>query len=294
MKGVQESLKRRNIVDLAHWFCWITATGAIIGLIAAIQQLLLHGLQPFLRAALVAVVIGLALAFVYPNIQVRTVGGGTEVALAVNATLPEPTPVGPAPLNCTPLSPTTISPAPTPVESRFAESTLAEPTPLIPAPLNPTTVGSNFKLAESTPIEPAPVGPTPIGLAPRSPAASKPAPINRTPFKPGTVPPGRAESVGLKPTLPAFLPAQQRLFWPSEVAYCPICSSAYSSQGPAFGVKCPHCAERVNLVSNHDYMVHRCGKCGTLYRTTHFPPALAPYLLRYYCSFCKEYHWFPN
>jgi hypothetical protein len=271
-------------VDLTHWFCWVTVAGAVMGLLAAVQQVLIHGLRPFVRAVLVTFVIGSALALVYPHIQLRTIGGGTQVALAVNATPVESTPVRPAPLSRKPFSPATVSPAPTPVESRLAESMLPESTPL-----NPTTANTTFKLAE-----PVPLGPTLVGPALLIPAPIKPAPINRTPSKPGTFQPGRVESVGFKPTLPAFLPVQQSLFWPSEVAYCPICSSAYSSNGPASGVKCLHCGEKVNLVSNHDYMVHRCGKCGTLYRTTHFPPAIAPYLFRYYCSSCKEYHWFPN
>jgi hypothetical protein len=324
MKGLQ--LKRRNSVDLTHSFCWITAAGAVIGLVAAVQQLLIHGLQPFLRAVFVIFVVGLGSALVYPHIQVRTVGGRTQVDLALSTTRVESTPVRPAPLNRTPLSPTTVSPAATPDESSVAAPvpfnltpidpttvdstfTLTKPAPAPPAPvdtapvglapLGPTTAGPAATPAESrsaapTQVELTPVGPTPVGLnpAPLNSAPIKPAPSNRTPSKPVTVQSGRATSEGFKPTLPALLPPQQTHFSPSEVAYCPICSCAYWSKGPTVGVKCPHCDGKVNLVSSRDYMVHRCGKCGRLYRTTHFPPAIGPYFFRYYCSFCKEYHWF--
>jgi phage FluMu protein Com len=139
-------------------------------------------------------------------------------------------------------------------------------------------------LTESVPAEAAAAEPTAI----------VPPPLNRGPSTPGAAEPRRAESSVAKPLLPVFLPAQQKMFSPSEVAYCPICFSAFSSRGPALGVRCPHCAASVNLVSRQDYMVHRCGKCGRLHRTTHFPPAIGPYFFRYYCSFCRENRWFPN
>ena len=308
-------------MDLTNWFCWVTVVGAVMGLLAAVQQFLNHGLGSFVRAVFVTFVIGLALALGYPHVQMRTTGGGTPIALAVNATPVEPTPDNAAPIKRTPLSPTTTSPASTPVECGSPGSTSAEPTPL-----KPVTADSTFKLAEPVPVETTPVQPPPlipISLGPTTtdPASTPvecelpestlaeptplnpvtahstfkladPAPINRTPIEPGTVPKERAKTADVKPTLPALLPAQQKLFSPSEVVYCPICSSAYSSKGPKVGVTCPHCGGKANLGSSHDYMVHRCGTCGKLCRTTHFPPVIGPYFFRYYCPYCKEYHWF--
>jgi hypothetical protein len=240
-------------VDLTHWFCWITAAGAVFGLLAAVQQLLTHGLLPFVRAVCVTAVIGLAVALVYPNIHVRNVGSGNQMALAVNAPAVGATTDGAAP----------------------------------PGPMT----------ADSAPVLPlgtSLVEPMQVETAPAKPAMVEATPAGRTPIETGTVTRRRSEAVAFKPSPPALLPAQQKLFWPSEVAYCPICFRAYSSKGPTHDVKCPHCAAEVNLVSDPQYMVHRCGKCGALYRTMHFPPAVGPYLFRYYCSFCKEYHWYPN
>jgi hypothetical protein len=354
-------------VDLTHWFCWVTVAGAMIGLLAAVQQLLIHGLKSFVRAVFVTCVIGLALALGYPHVQVRPVGGGTQIALAVNATPVESAPAHAAPLERTPRSSTPASPASAPVARAGAESAailpttaddtsigpsiandrraandaadssrfgwyprdaalddsaginrLAESVPVGPPPappalldpaslglttspgatplerglaestsaeptaITPTAVHSTFKLAERATVEPKPVDPT----------ALNPAAINRTPFEPGAVPKERSKAVAVKPTLPALLPAQQKLFSPSQVVYCPICSSAYSSSGPKVGVTCPHCGGKVNLGSSRDYMVHRCGTCGKLCRTTHFPPAIGPYFFRYFCPYCREYHWF--
>jgi hypothetical protein len=217
-------LESGNVVDLTHWFCWVTVAGAIIGLIAAVQQLLMHGWKPFVRAATVTLVIGVALTFVYPSIQAHMAGGE--------------------------------------------------------APASPA--------AEAMPIEPAPL------LPPAKPLEPPPLPPARTPIESATVKSVRAASAAFKAAVPTFLTAQQMQFTPSEVAYCPLCFSAYSCQGATVGVTCVHCNKEVNLVSSTEWMVYRCGKCGTLYRTTHFPPPIGPYRFQYYCSFCKEYHWYPH
>lgn len=285
-------------MDLTNWFCWVTIVAAVLGLLAAVQQFLTHGLGSFVRAVFVTSVIGLALALGYPHVQMRIVGGGTQMALAVNATPIEPAPANAAPIKRTPLGPTTTSRVSTSIACALPESALAEATSL-----SISTADSTFELAEPvrverTPVLPPPLIPLSIGPTAVSSASTpvKPelpeSPINRTPFEPGTVPKERAKTVGVKPVLPALLPAQQKLFSPTEVVYCPICSSAYSSKGPKVGVKCPHCGGKVNLGSSQDYMVHRCGTCGKLCRTTHFPPVIGPYFFRYYCPYCKEYHWF--
>jgi hypothetical protein len=271
-------------VDLTHWFCWITVAGAVMGLLAAVQQLLIHGLRPLVRAVLVTAGLGSVLALAYPYLEVRTTGAGIPKALAVNTTPGESAPTGPGAQTPTAVNPTAITAGPLPVESKLVESM-----PLGPAPLEPATANSAVR-----PTEPAPTGPMQVELEPVNSVPIKSVPINRSPVAPGIVQVERAETAGFKPTLPALLSAEQRLFSPSEVAYCPTCFSAYSSNGPTVGVKCVHCAAQVNLVSSRDYMVHRCSKCGKLCRTTHFPPAIGPYVFRYYCPFCKEYHWFVN
>jgi hypothetical protein len=278
------------LVDLTHWFCWITVAGAVMGLLAAVQQLMIHGLRPFVRAVLVTIAIGSALAIAYPYVQVRPVGAGPQNVLAAGAAPATPTPVQPAPLNLAPLGPAAVCPTPARAESNLVESSVPESVPASVTPLGPTTADSAFKPVEAPPPGAASVAVAPIAPPPLPPSAAK----NRTPVPPGTVQAERPQIAGLKPILPALLAAEQRLFSPSEVAYCPACFSAYSSKGPTVGVRCVHCAATVNLVSNQDYMVHRCSKCGKLRRTTHFPPAIGPYVFRYYCSFCKEYHWFVN
>jgi hypothetical protein len=285
-------------VDLTNWFCWVTMAGALFGLLAAIQQLLLHGLQTFVRAVMVLFVIGVALVLIYPYIQVRPISNGPQVALAVGTATAD-SPVAPARLENAPAV-ATAGPA-----AARREAGLAEPASLNPAPLS-LPIAILPKPAEAAPVtsataEQMPPAPVTAELGPvesvtPEPAPRKPGPIDSAaktaaPEKPGTLPPGRSEP---KPVLPALLSAQQKLFAPSEVAYCPVCFSAYSAKGPKEGVKCPHCAAKVNLVSDEDYMVHRCGKCGKLYRTTHFPPPVGPLFFRYYCPACGEHRWYPN
>jgi hypothetical protein len=293
-------------MDLAQWFCWITGVGAIVGLIAAIQQLLNHGLQPFVRAATLAVVIGAALALAYPNLQKRAGEGRTPLGLATSSS----TPVGSASPGATPLTPLAASPIAPRVASRPPELLVPPLAAVNMAAITSRPVDNAFSPAEPAKVaaptvatSPAAASPIaagsaalpPVGSMLTSPALLDPATGNRTPLKPALVPPERASSTGGVKTLsPTPLAAQQKLFWPSDVAYCPVCSSVYSSKGPTHGVKCGHCGGTADLVSNHDCMVHRCGKCGALRQTTHIPSTFLPYVFRYYCSFCKEYHWYPN
>lgn len=260
-------------MDLTHWFGLITVAGAVMGMLAAIQQLLIHGLKPFVHAIFITFGVGMALAMAYPHIQWRTPGGATQALLSINATPPQSTATGPAPLKTASLGLTTVNRASNPVESALEESKSADQMALAPI-----TSPSAFKPTEPALVELRPINPAP--------------PTSRASPQYAAVPTERAAAMGVKPKAPALLPAQQKFFWPAEVASCPACFCAYSSKGPIVDVHCPHCARKVNLVSNPDYIVCRCGTCGKAFRTTIFPPIIGPYLFRYYCPYCKDHHWF--
>jgi hypothetical protein len=98
--------------------------------------------------------------------------------------------------------------------------------------------------------------------------------------------------------LPRLLPAEETLFLPSEVLFCPMCGAAYSSQGPKDNVRCLFCGKEVSLKPNSTLVVFRCAECKTLLKISQIPSQTGPFHTRiafsYYCDICKKTNWFSH
>ena len=98
--------------------------------------------------------------------------------------------------------------------------------------------------------------------------------------------------------LPKLLPAQETLFLPAEVLFCPVCGTAYSAKGPKDNVRCLYCGKEVSLKPNSSLVVFRCSECKTLLKTSRIPPQPGPFRTRiafpYYCEICKKTNWFSH